>query len=191
MQNKKIEGIVLAAGLSSRFGINKLIVEINRKTVIEQCILGMNDLCSRIIVVGGYRIKDIEDILAKYPKVELVHNPKFLDGMFSSVKTGLMNIREERFFLIPGDYPLIKKKTYDEMLNINKDIVIPIYNGKRGHPLLMKSYLIKELMEDTSCNTLRDFIHKQNIFLLDIDDPGILMDIDTIEDYNNILSLTT
>lgn len=186
----KIEGIVLAAGLSSRAGTNKLILNINGKTVIEQCILGMYDLCSRIIVVGGCRIEEIKDILDIYPKVDLIYNPDYLAGMFSSVKIGLDNIKEERFFLIPGDYPSINKKTYSEMLSINKDIVIPTYNGKKGHPLLMKSYLISNLKEDITCNTLRDFIHKQNISLLDIDDPGILIDIDTMEDYNNILSLT-
>ena len=47
-----LEGIVLAAGLSSRVGINKLLLDIDGKTVIEQCILGMYDVCSRIIVIG-------------------------------------------------------------------------------------------------------------------------------------------
>ncbi|MEW9096437.1 MAG: nucleotidyltransferase family protein [Clostridiaceae bacterium] len=179
----KIEGIILAAGLSTRAGTNKLVLNIYGKTVIERCIYGMYDLCSKIIVVGGYRVEEIKDILDKYPKVELVYNPDYLEGMFSSVKKGLSYIKEERFFLIPGDYPVINKKIYEKMLNVDRDIVIPVYNGKKGHPLLMKSYLIKELLEDIHYETLRDFINEKGFASIDVEERGILMDIDTMEDY--------
>lgn len=185
----KIEGIVLAGGLSSRAGTNKLLLDINGKTVIEKSILGMYDICSRIIVVGGYRIDEIKDILYKYPKVELIYNPDYLNGMFSSVKKGLINVKEKRFFLIPGDYPLVDKRTYKYMLNIDKDIVIPVYNKKRGHPLLMKSYLINEIISNNTFKTLRDFLSIKEITFIDVDDFGILMDIDTMDDYNSISQL--
>ncbi|CDI50677.1 nucleotidyltransferase family protein [Clostridium tetani] len=179
----KVEGIILAAGLSTRAGTNKLILDINGKAAIERCIYGMYDLCSKIIVVGGYRVEDIKDILDRYSKVELIYNPNYLEGMFSSVKKGLIHIKEERFFLIPGDYPVINKKTYEDMLKLDKDIVIPMYNGKKGHPVLMKSYLIEELLKDISCKTLRDFIDKKGFAPINVQDPAILMDIDTMADY--------
>ncbi|CAK7071901.1 nucleotidyltransferase family protein [Tissierella carlieri] len=184
-----VEGIVLAAGLSSRVGINKLLLDIDGKTVIEQCILGMYDVCSRIIVIGGHKVEDIKKILSKYPKVELIYNPDYLDGMFSSVKKGIYNIKGEKFFLTPGDYPIINKKTYKDMLNIDEDIVIPVYNGKRGHPLLMKSYLVNKLLSNNSYKTLRDFISINKTAFLNVNDLGILMDIDTIEDYSEISKL--
>ncbi|BDR65393.1 nucleotidyltransferase family protein [Clostridium tetani] len=179
----KVEGIILAAGLSTRAGTNKLILDIDGKTAIERCIYGMYDLCSKIIVVGGHRIEDIKGILDRYTRVELVYNPNYLEGMFSSVKKGLIHIKEERFLLIPGDYPVINKSTYKYMLGLNKDIIIPMYNGKKGHPVLMKSYLIEELLKDASYKTLRDFINKKGFTPINVQDPGILMDIDTMEDY--------
>lgn len=185
----KVEGIVLAAGLSSRVGTNKLILDVYGKTVIEQCILGMYDICSSIIAVGGHRISDIEHILYKYSKVKLVYNEDYLSGMFSSIKKGIANIRKDRFFLIPGDYPLINSKTYKDMMAIDKDIIIPVYNGKRGHPLLMKSYLIDEILRNSYYETLRDFISVKESTFINIDDPGILIDIDTMEDYNRINQL--
>ncbi len=184
---KKTEGIILAAGLSSRAKTNKLILDIHGKTVIERCILGMYETSSRIIVIGGHKIEDIKGILRKYPKVELVYNSNYENGMFSSVKKGLAHIKEEKFFLIPGDYPLVNKKTYEAMEEENKDIIIPVYKGKRGHPLLMKSYLVEELLKDNSSKTLRDFINKKNFTPINIDDPGILMDVDSIEDYKKAL----
>lgn len=183
----KIEGIVLAAGLSTRVGENKLVLDVDGKTVIERCILGMYDICSKIIVVGGHRIEDIEDILSNYSKAELIYNPDYLNGMFSSVKKGLTHIKEERFFLIPGDYAVVNKETYEDMLKVDNDIVIPIYDGRKGHPLLMKSYLIEELLKDISCETLRDFTGKKSFISINIEDPGILMDIDTMEDYRETL----
>ncbi|WP_461615697.1 nucleotidyltransferase family protein [Clostridium sp. Marseille-QA1073] len=183
----KVEGIVLAAGLSTRAGTNKLILDIGGKTVIERCIYGMYNLCSKIIVVGGNRIEEIENILNKYPKVELIYNSNYLDGMFSSVKKGLINIKEEKFFLIPGDYPIINKEIYKQMLKLDEDIVIPIYKGKKGHPLLMKSYLIEELIKSKHYNTLRDFVNIKGFKSINVEEPGILMDIDTMEDYKEIL----
>lgn len=183
----KVEGIILAAGLSSRAGTNKLILDVHGKTVIERCILSMYDLCSKIIVIGGYRIEDIKEIISKYPKVKLIYNDNHLEGMFSSIKKGLINIEGTRFFLIPGDYAAINKITYEKILTIDKDIVIPLYNKRRGHPLLMKSHLIKEILKDDSCKTLRDFINKNIVSFIDVDDAGILMDIDTMEDYAIIL----
>ncbi|WP_291582265.1 nucleotidyltransferase family protein [Clostridium sp. UBA6640] len=183
----KIEGIVLAAGLSTRVGTNKLILDIGGKTVIERCIYGMYDICSKITVVGGNRIEEIEAILNKYPKVELIYNSDYLDGMFSSVKKGLMNIKEEKFFLIPGDYPVINKEIYKHMVKLDEDIVIPMHKGRKGHPLLMKSYLIEELIKSKHYNTLRDFVNIKGFKYINVEDPGILMDIDTMEDYQKIL----
>lgn len=184
----KTDGIILAAGLSTRTGVNKMILNIKGKTVIERCVLGMHDLCSKVIIVGGHRIDDIRNILDDYPRVKLIYNPDYLNGMFSSVKKGLPHVKKDRFFLIPGDYSAISKKTYEKMLGVNEDIVVPIYNGKRGHPLLMKTYLIDELLRDSSCNTLRDFINKKGFVSIDVKDRGILMDIDTMDDYKRILA---
>ena len=184
----KIEGIILAAGLSTRTGTNKMILDIKGKTVIERCIMGMYDLCSRIIIVGGHRIDDIKDILDIYPKVELIYNPDYLNGMFSSVKKGLIHVVGNRFFLIPGDYPAISKKTYEKMLEIDEDIVVPVHNGKKGHPLLMKTYLVEELLKDDSLCTLREFVSKKGFTSVDVNDCGILMDIDTLADYKRVLT---
>lgn len=63
-----IDGIVLAAGLSSRMGKYKMSLKMGNKTVIESCIESMYDLCSTIIVVGGYNYNTIVEILKPYKK---------------------------------------------------------------------------------------------------------------------------
>lgn len=185
----KTEGIILAAGQSSRAATNKLILEIENITIIERCILSMYDYCSRIIVVGGHKIDDIYQFTKEYPKVDLVYNKDHLSGMFSSIKTGLEFLDGDRFFLTPGDYPLINKSTYEAMLKVNEDIVVPIYNTKKGHPVLMKSYLAREILDDIDTNSLRDFIEKKGPTTLEVENPGILFDIDTIEDYERAIGI--
>lgn len=178
-----VEGIILAAGLSKRAGSYKLALEIEGKSIIEKCIEGMYDVCSKIIVVGGYKFETISTILKKYEKVNVIYNSNYESGMFSSVKAGLRHIEGEKFFLIPGDYPFVNIETYKGMLSTKGNIIIPAYNGKRGHPVLIESSLISKILNDNTLTNLRDFIRLQNCTTVDVKDKGILIDIDTMEDY--------
>lgn len=105
-----VDGIVLAAGLSSRVGRYKLALDIQGKTVIERCIESMYDICSNVIVVGGHNYNLLQDILKPYAKVKMILNENYIEGMFTSVKKGLYQVEGDKFFLIPADYPLIKKR---------------------------------------------------------------------------------
>ncbi|HEX9059620.1 MAG TPA: NTP transferase domain-containing protein, partial [Clostridia bacterium] len=104
-----IEGIILAAGFSSRAGAYKLTLDLGGKTVIERCIEGMYDTCSSILVVGGYQIKNLAPVLEKYSKAMLVYNKNFEDGMLSSIVEGFKHVKGDRTFMIPGDYPFVDK----------------------------------------------------------------------------------
>lgn len=181
-----IEGVVLAAGLSSRAGCFKMTLELGSSTVIEKCIEGMYDLCSRIIVVGGYRIDELSRVLYKYQKVRLVVNSHYEAGMFSSVKEGFRHVQGDRFFFIPGDYPMVSKRVYDTMASTEGDIIVPVYHGKNGHPILMKGQLAGELVENKDISNLREFIAKKGYVQVDVPEPGILMDIDTMDDYKKM-----
>jgi molybdenum cofactor cytidylyltransferase len=185
-----VEGIILAAGMSSRAGVFKMTLSINGKTIIENTIDNMLKACSRITVVGGYNIDRLRPIIEQYSVVELVYNENYHHGMFSSVIKGISCIKEERFFLVPGDYPLIDFRVYRELLKYEKeDIVIPVFEGKKGHPVLFSRNIAKELMNNVHYDNLRDFIRSRKAFLVPVDFREILMDIDTIEDYHRILEI--
>lgn len=181
-----IDGVVLAAGLSSRMGKYKMTLKFRQKTIIENCIEAMYGYCSNIIVVGGYNYNIINELLKPYRKVSTVLNENYMNGMFSSVKTGLKKVKGNRFFLTPGDYPLIRKDTYEKMLKCKADIVIPMYDGKKGHPVLVNSNLIGDILNNDNYESMRDFINSHNFTTVSLKDEGILMDADTPEDYNKI-----
>lgn len=183
----KVEGVILAAGLSSRAGTYKMTLEIEGKTIIEKCVESMYNICSRVIVVGGYKIEKIIPVLSKYYKVEIVYNSNYKEGMFSSVKEGIKNVREERFFLTPGDYPMIRSDVYKAMLKISGDIIIPVYNGINGHPVLLRSSIANELLYNIKYSNLREFVYSKKPKLIDVNDSGILEDVDTIDDYRKLL----
>lgn len=182
------EGVVLAAGYSRRIGAFKMTLEAGNATIIEKCIAGMYELCSRVIVVSGYQASKLEHVLAGYPKIEIVFNENYHLGMFSSVKTGFRQVRSERFFFTPGDYPMIGREVYAALANVNGEVVIPVYRGFMGHPLLMQGDLAHELVEDSCCANLREFIARKALVPVEVQDPGILQDIDTIDDYQKMIS---
>ncbi len=181
-----VDGIILAAGFSSRAGAYKMTLDIGGKTMLERCIEAMYDVCTRLIIVGGYGVSAILPVVAGYSRAELVLNERFGDGMFGSVRKGLEHVRAGRFFLTPGDYPLISREVYKSMLNIVGDIVIPCCKGETGHPVLMKSSLIGEILSDPGYCSLRDFIESRGFKKIEVEDEGILADVDTMQDYFSI-----
>lgn len=181
-----IQGIVLAAGLSSRMKKYKMSLMIGNKTVIERCIESMYDVCSRIIVVGGYNYDLISEILKPYRKVKVILNSNYMEGMFSSVKTGLKQVTSERFLLIPGDYAVINKSTYAQIIQSESEIVSPTYSGENGHPILIDSTYIDDILYNKSYESLRNFIELHKVTSVAVEDQGILMDIDNLEDYNRV-----
>lgn len=176
--------VILAAGLSSRMGMNKMLLEIDGITVIERCIHAFYESCVTIIVVTGKYHNEIQDQLAHYPKVHLVYNKDYQQGMFSSVKAGIKFVEAERFFLTPGDYPLLTADLVRYMLQADGNYIVPVYQGKQGHPVLLHKQLVPFIVNSTS-NSLRDCLHD---FMsekreLTIGNEGILRDMDTAQEY--------
>ncbi len=190
MKHKKeiVEGIILAAGFSRRAGVWKMALPIKGRTVIEMSIMGMYPVVNRIIVVGGYNFKNLLKIIKKYEKVFPVYNENFPLGMFTSVQKGVEKVSGDRFFILPGDIPLVKPSTYKCMLEQEGDIIVPVYEGRKGHPVLL-SYAMKELLLDEERDSnLKAFINRMGFKEVIVDDPFIRMDIDTLEDYWNLTS---
>lgn len=183
----KADCVILAAGLSSRMGQNKLLLEIDGRTVIERCISAFYESSSKIIVVTGRYHEDIQNCLLGYSKVHIVYHKRYQQGMFSSVKEGIKHVESERFFITPGDYPLLKADTVNRMLSKAGTLVVPIFQGKQGHPVLLHKKFVPAVL-NSRANSLRECLNdfsaeKQQLL---VDDIGVVMDMDTIEEYNAI-----
>lgn len=181
-----VEAVVLAAGLSTRSERYKMTLPLGRKTVIERSIEGMYDLVDRIIVVVGWQAERLRAALAGYDKVVSVPNERYRDGMFSSVQAGVAHVRASRFFLQPGDVPLIGSAVYARMLAEEADVVVPVFRGRRGHPVLLSGATVPEILAQPVDSTLRRYIEAKGYEAVEVDDEGILLDLDTPEDYEGL-----
>lgn len=181
-----IEAVVLAAGLSSRVSHYKMTLPLGEKTVIEHTADTLLEVCDNVIVVAGHKAQECEQVLHNRKGVRIVENPDFRKGMFSSVQCGVKELSSDTFFVLPGDQPMIQKQTLTKLLEAEGDIVNPSFKGKKGHPVLFRNDCREGILAMPEDGILRDFIHSRKANIVEIEDEGIILDIDTDEDYEYI-----
>ena len=187
----RCDGVVLAAGMSRRAGRFKMALPLGDRTVIEASVASLAPFCERVIVVVGWREERVRELLAGSEGVECVTNPDYAEGMFSSVRVGIAHVRSPRFLLLPGDHPLTQPETVRRLLEAEGEIVIPAHGGRKGHPVRIASHLFPEILAVPITAMLRDDIAGRGYTTVEVDDPGILRDIDTLADYEALLRRPT
>lgn len=175
------DSVVLAAGYSSRAGSDKMAMAIGGSTILGRVMDTLTGICGEIVVVGGHHRDSTARILENYSNARLVINEDYNLGMFSSVKRGAKEMTRD-FFLVPGDYPLIKRETYSKLMDGTGDMAVPVYKGRKGHPVLIRRHLIEDLLREPVESNLKAFRDRQNVQYIEVDDEGILLDVDTPED---------
>jgi molybdenum cofactor cytidylyltransferase len=178
------EGVILAAGKSSRMtGNSKMAMDLNGQTVIQRSIDSLRPFCSRIIVVTGFHAEAVMESAGHCAEVIFVQNPECEKGMFSSLRLGLQRSEAERVFILPGDCPFVTHEVCEKLLQGKGDIVLPAYQRKCGHPVLLSRKAIEGLLGDECCQNLQEYICANKAELIAVDCQEILWDIDTPEDY--------
>jgi CTP:molybdopterin cytidylyltransferase MocA len=144
-----------------------------------------------ILVVAGHRALDLATAIDSQP-ITMVKNPRYgTGGMLSSVKTGLRKIprKTDAVILALVDQPMVKSRTLRAMLRAfartRAPLVIPTFKGRRGHPILLSAKLIKDALALRPDQTLQTLTrrHMPEAVQVEVDDPNILTDLDTPEDY--------
>ncbi|STW28899.1 CTP:molybdopterin cytidylyltransferase [Klebsiella michiganensis] len=97
--------VMLAAGLSSRMGKWKMMMPWGEGTILDSALASALAFCDRVVLVTGFRGDELAACYRDHPGVEVVFNPQYQDGMFSSIQCGVGHIRASRFFLALGDMP--------------------------------------------------------------------------------------
>lgn len=195
MKENKIVAIIVAAGYSSRMGSFKPFMQIGETAVIERIVntykgAGIQD----IIVVTGHRGDEVEAYLKPF-NVRCVRNEKYEEGMFSSVQKGVeaLDKATTAFFMQPVDIPLVKKITIEvlksEFEKTNKGIIYPEFNNEKGHPPLIDCKYKDEIINSNGEGGLRRILERfeEDSISVPFFDEAILMDMDTMEDYERLL----
>lgn len=164
-------------------------------TIIEKVIENVtSSLADNTMVVLGAGKDEIMQVTGKLPVLHC-HNKDYREGMLSSVKCGLYSLPErfEAVVIFPGDQPMIGPDIINTIINAyresGKGIVVPVFNKKRGHPLLVDFRYRKEIDNLDRNEGLRALASRFPGDLLEVEagTSDILRDIDTPEDYEKEL----
>lgn len=183
------EAVILAAGYSSRAGSNKMGLIVQGKPVLGRVIEAFVPLCTKITIVGGHYYKEVVEIASTYDSVRLVKNEDYDLGMFSSILCGVQNV-ESDCFICPGDYPLVDKDLVAKLSEAKGDFVVPVFEGKRGHPVLLNKKTVEKLKMEPRDSNLKIFRDKCKMTEVVVASKGILIDLDTKEDYETIKNMS-
>ena len=202
-----VSTVILAAGMSTRFPGNKMIykVSINGEAVplIRYLVRKflMSGVVDDVVVVIGHEKEAIIDAVGDLD-VKFVFNPDYRVGMSSSVKVGVASVMKYSDIVLihPGDVFFIRRETIAFLVNYAlklagttlKFVVIPKYGVKGGHPLIVGKELLADVLNiREESRGLKGFLSNARKYIkyVDVDDVGVLADVDTLEDLKRNIHL--
>jgi molybdenum cofactor cytidylyltransferase len=196
-QRPRIAAVVLAAGLSSRMGSNKLLADLDGKPLLVRTIAEIKaSAVDEIVVVTGHQAADVEAALSGLD-VRVVHNADYATGLSGSVKTGISAILDfDAGFVCLGDMPLVRAQDFNRMIaafNIvdGRDLIAPVQGRKLGNPVLWGSNYFAALQALSGDRGARSLLeaNRDAITEISVEHEGILLDADTPEALAKIKSL--
>lgn len=193
--NFKYHGVILSAGESSRMGFPKALLDSGDGTgFLEKIIANYRGVTPSpveiIVALGSHRDRIREEI--DLSKCRVVINEKPELGQLSSLVVVLKTIiaaASEGILLSLVDHPLVVRETYQKIVDFAREnpgsIVLPRFNGRKGHPVFFPREIFQDLLDSPLEQGARYAVRKNSdrIKVLDVNDPGILKDIDTKSQY--------
>lgn len=184
-------GILLAAGLSQRFGANKLLQPLSDETpMVVQCARNLKSVLTESVAVVSPDDPMTAELLTR-EGLQVVINPRPEAGMGSSLACAIRAAHEASGWLIMlGDMPWIDKQTIRAVtteLRQPRDIVAPLYGDRRGHPVGFGSAYVRDLIALNGDQGARMIVNAnpQHLTLVSVNDPGVLRDVDYPEDISS------
>ena len=186
-------GVILAAGLSSRMGRPKALLPYQHTTFLGSLIESFTAVLDRTIVVLGCHAREIRPTLAERPGLDILINADYQLGMLSSLQAGLATAPPESpvaFTLV--DHPGLSARSLQSLCETfaraGAPVLIPRFQGKRGHPVLIAPAVAAELralpVDASPKQVIRS--HRADTVFVDLDDPAVTLDIDRPEDLRRL-----
>lgn len=175
------ELVVLAAGASTRMGHPKALTRIGDELALERIVRAASGF--HVFVVLG---EQADAVRAALPALDVrwVKNPRPELGRTGSLQRGLTASRGDRVLVLPVDHPLVRADTLQALAARPEPWVVPVHAGRGGHPLKLGAMGVAAVMSAPAQTPLRDIPHMVGLEVtrFDVDDPGVLANLDTPED---------
>jgi molybdenum cofactor cytidylyltransferase len=192
----ELAAVILAAGRSSRMGAFKPLLPFGPHSIIERILSTVREAhVETLRVVVGWNADRLIPVLERHG-MPWVRNDRFDEGMYVSIQAGVQSLPADvaAFFLLPGDMPLVQSATLTRLIaewdRRPRGILYPCHEGRRGHPPLIAGAYIPEIVRETPAGGLRTLLarHAEESRNIEVADPGILVDLDTPEEYRQSLT---
>ncbi len=193
---KQVAGVILAAGVSSRFPGGKLQTRFQGEVVLRRIVKAALDSClSRIVVVLGHQAPEMIDLLGDLracERLEIVVNADFQKGQSSSIKKGLAALGHgvQAVMFLVADQPLLTGSIIDDLIACflakRKNICHTMVQDQRRNPVIFSNALFDELMKLNADQGGRRVIdaHPDDVAVMNFSDPRPFADIDTQADFD-------
>jgi molybdenum cofactor cytidylyltransferase len=189
-----IAGIILAAGMSKRFGKTKQLHDLGGSTMLSKVIdASIKSELEAIVVVLGHESEAVRASLGSRPvepRLSIVVNPDYLQGMSTSLQCGLMEFRDRfsSIMVLMGDQPLISHEMINRILlafrSSGKDICLPVFKGKNMQPVCISNRFYDEIFQVKGDMGAREIIRNNPgaVLPVDMEEGQGFIDIDCEED---------
>lgn len=193
-----ISAIILAAGESRRMGkLNKLLLPFCGEVLIHKFVKSVfSSNVDEVLVVVGNEEEKIKNVLKEEP-VRFVENVDHMKGMTSSIQTGIQAASKESngFLICLADLPFIETSDFNRIIQSFTDfydsknslIIVPVYRGMRGNPVLFSNQFRDIILqhEGEGCRGIVQK-HPESVREVVMGNENVLRDVDTMEDYKMI-----
>jgi CTP:molybdopterin cytidylyltransferase MocA/xanthine/CO dehydrogenase XdhC/CoxF family maturation factor len=187
---RRIAGVVLAAGTSTRMGKNKLALPLHGKPLVRHAVeAALTAAMDPVIVVVGHDAAVMRDALGGLP-VRFVQNDAFAEGLSTSLRVGIKSVPPtcDGAMVLLGDMPSVTPELIERIIAAfdpaqSNTICVATAQGERGHPVLWGRQFfsdIEDLRGDTGARSLMARYPDQ-VCEVDAGDETPLTDIDTPE----------
>lgn len=194
----KIVGIILAAGLSKRMGRVKSLLPWGDCLLLDRVIdNAYHSKLAGLVVVLGHEAENIRKRI-DFKEAKVIVNSDYGTGQSTSLQAGLgaLPVDTDGVMFLLGDQPFIDHKIIDNLIctfqKRQSSLIIPTYQGKRGNPVLIHSSIfdmVKRITGDVGARVLFGNLSSQ-IQEVEVPESGILVDMDTIEEYQRLVCLS-
>ncbi|MEM1638299.1 MAG: nucleotidyltransferase family protein [Pyrobaculum sp.] len=178
--------VVLAAGESKRFGSFKLLADFCGEPIVVRAVATATSTGLPVYVVLGHMAGEVRRALSERGLgVGFIYNLWYREGISSSLKAAVTALpRFHGYIIALGDMPLVSRRTYEALID-NADrapIVYPTYRGVRGNPVYISRAVLPYIMELRGDVGVRALMGRIKSAGVEVDDPGVLIDIDERKD---------
>lgn len=188
----KTGAVIAAAGVQNNIEQFRPMLKVGNSTIIHKAIdtLRKADV-SPIIVITGYKSDELEKHLSHRGVICIFNKEYKTSQMFDSLKLGLDYIRElcDRVLVVPADTAMFSMESVVEVMNTEGAMVAPMFGDKPGHPVLIESSYIPDIISYDGDDGLRGAMRslEADITFVQLNDRGLVLDVNTTKEYEEVL----